>query len=193
MRSVMFAIGLGLTCAACASGTRVVLLADDDGTVGQVAVNPGPSETRLTRPLQSATVGASGARVGTETEATVQRDFGAALASMPEPPRTFTLNFEFGSEVLDAASQARLPEIFAEISRRAIADVVIVGHTDTVGTTDYNDRLSLKRAEAVREQLVAAGMDRQIITVWGRGEREPVEPGDEHRSEVNRRAVIIVR
>lgn len=194
MRRVAFAMAMALTCAACASGTKVVLLADDDGTVGQVAVNPGPQETRLTQPLQSATVGASGASVGTESEAAVKRDFAAALGSMPTPPATYTLNFEFGSEKLNAASQARVPEIFDEVARRGdVAEVVIIGHTDTVGDVDYNDRLSLRRAEAVRDQMIAAGMKPDIITIWGRGEREPVQPGDNVRSEVNRRAVIVVR
>ena len=73
-------------------------------------------------------------------------------------------------------------------------EVVVTGHTDRVGPLEANDRLSLARANVVRDILVAAGMDRSLISVAGRGEREPlVATADEVAEAANRRVEIKLR
>ena len=62
--------------------------------------------------------------------------------------------------------------VLAEIKKRQVIDIVVIGHTDTVGGMDTNDKLSQKRAAAVREILIAAGVPAQKIETAGRGERE---------------------
>ena len=52
--------------------------------------------------------------------------------------------------------------------------VVVVGHTDRIGADSYNDALSLRRAEAVRNRLISKGVSRHLITAEGRGAREPL-------------------
>jgi len=52
--------------------------------------------------------------------------------------------------------------------------VIAVGHTDSVGSDAYNQRLSLARAESVKAYLVSKGVDRQRIRTEGRGESQPV-------------------
>jgi outer membrane protein OmpA-like peptidoglycan-associated protein len=72
--------------------------------------------------------------------------------------------------------------------------VVVIGHTDRVGTVEYNDRLSLQRAERVRAELVRLGVDPARISVEGRGEREPLVPTpDEMPEPQNRRVEVSVR
>ena len=71
---------------------------------------------------------------------------------------------------------------------------MVIGHTDTVGSTDANDKLSQKRAAAVREILVAAGVPAQKIETAGRGERELLVKSDDEVAEPkNRRVEISVR
>lgn len=190
-----FAIAaLAALLAACAGKDEIILLADDDGSVGKIAVDPGDDELVIDKAYQRARVAEGGrAAVDQANADEVAREYGAAVAAMPPKPVEFTLRYEFGSDVLDADSLALIPAITQAIRSHQPADVVVVGHTDTVGSERYNDALSLRRAEAVRRQLVAAGLDAEQIEVWGRGEREPLEPGDERRSEVNRRAQVIVR
>lgn len=70
----------------------------------------------------------------------------------------------------------------------------MIGHTDTVGDAAANDRLSLQRAQAIRERLLREGFDPERIVAIGRGEREPaVATGDEVNEPRNRRAELIVR
>jgi outer membrane protein OmpA-like peptidoglycan-associated protein len=194
MHRTVIALAAALLLAACATEDEIVLLADDDGSVGQIAVNPGGEEVVIADAFQRARVAKGGqATVDRTDAAAVDRDYRAAIGAMPRAPKQFTLRYEFGSDVLDADSLALIPRIAAAIEEHAPADVVIVGHTDTVGEDDYNDALSLRRAEAVRDQLVAAGLEAGRIEIWGRGEREPLEPGEDRRSELNRRAEVIVR
>jgi len=71
---------------------------------------------------------------------------------------------------------------------------VVIGHTDTVGSLDYNDRLSHARAERLREMLVGLGIPAGRIQAAGRGKRELLVPTEDNFSEArNRRVEISVR
>jgi OOP family OmpA-OmpF porin len=71
---------------------------------------------------------------------------------------------------------------------------VVTGHTDRAAETGYNDTLSLKRAQAVRKQLIARGLPEESVSAAGRGEREPlVASADGTREAKNRRVEITVR
>jgi OOP family OmpA-OmpF porin len=64
----------------------------------------------------------------------------------------------------------------------------VVGHTDTSGSNAYNDKLSVRRAEAVRDALVANGVQSGAISLEGRGESDPlVSTADGVPEERNRR------
>ncbi|QHE83681.1 OmpA family protein [Hydrogenophaga sp. BPS33] len=83
-----------------------------------------------------------------------------------------------GANLNDASTNGRAR--LDQIAQRAkglqdIERIVLVGHTDRLGDDGYNERLSLQRATTVRDHLVARGLDASLITVEGRGEREPVK------------------
>lgn len=69
--------------------------------------------------------------------------------------------------------------------------VQIYGHTDDVGTEAYNQSLSERRAQAVRDYLVAAGIDPQIISVQGFGKTNPIVPGTSPEARARNRRVEI--
>jgi OOP family OmpA-OmpF porin len=72
--------------------------------------------------------------------------------------------------------------------------VLVIGHTDRVGTDPFNDALSKARAEVVRRALVARGIAPGNIVVVGRGKREPIVPTADGVAEArNRRVEILVR
>lgn len=130
----------------------------------------------------------------TLTEADVNARFGATLAALPAPPASFILYFLPDSDELTGASKAELEHVFAEIQRRPLPDIVVIGHTDTIGARRYNDRLSLARAERMREMMVERGIPADRIQARGRGERELlVRTADEVREPRNRRVEINVR
>lgn len=132
---------------------------------------------------------------GTLTEAQVNAIFGDALSAMPPAPRRFTLFFEFGeSDVLTAESRALIPEILSAVKQHVVQDVVVIGHTDTMGTQRANYDLGLKRAIMVRDLLVGAGLESASIDVTSVGELDPVvKTPDETREPRNRRVDIAVR
>jgi len=87
--------------------------------------------------------------------------------------------FEFdraGLGDIGAAGRARL-DVLAERAKglQGIERIVLVGHTDRLGSDEHNQPLSLQRATAVRDHLVARGMDAALFTVEGRGSAEPVK------------------
>jgi outer membrane protein OmpA-like peptidoglycan-associated protein len=95
---------------------------------------------------------------------------------------------------LTAESEAELAAITLEIASRPAFEVMVIGHTDTVGGLEANDKLSLRRAAAVRDILIAAGVPGEKIELAGRGERETlVKTGDEVAEARNRRVEISVR
>lgn len=117
-----------------------------------------------------------------------------ALEAQPLPPKRFTLYFIEDSDTFTVESRAVVKSIFEEIGQRPAPDLIIVGHTDRVGTVADNGQLATKRAHTVRDQLIKLGIDPENIQVWGRGERDPRVPtADEVEEPRNRRVEILVR
>jgi outer membrane protein OmpA-like peptidoglycan-associated protein len=132
--------------------------------------------------------------LGTLSEADVENIFGDALSALPPPPRQFTLFFRFESDELTEQSQALIPEILGAVKVHAVQDVVVIGHTDTMGTQQANFGLGLKRAMTVRNLLVKAGLDGATIDVTSVGELDLlVKTPDETPEPRNRRVDIAVR
>jgi outer membrane protein OmpA-like peptidoglycan-associated protein len=174
---------------------RVVLLPQPDASPSAVTVVTRRARAVLDAPYAAADVFADGALARVEeSAASVQSRFGAALAAQPPPPVSFTIYFVFDTDELTAASRAQFDRIKAELAARPAPEIVVIGHTDRVGSVQYNDELALKRAQTVRAALTQAGIAPGGIEVAGRGEREPaVATADEVDEERNRRVEVIVR
>jgi outer membrane protein OmpA-like peptidoglycan-associated protein len=177
-----------------APADRVVLLPGADGKTGAVSVKTSGGERLLDQPYAAAAVDRQGRiEAGREDEASVRERYGAALGAQPMRPVSFVVNFVSGTDELTTESRPVLDQIKAEAARRPAAEIVAIGHTDSVGTDAANDVLSLKRAEAVRAALLAAGAVARIEAA-GRGEREPlIATADEVAEPRNRRVEINVR
>lgn len=185
-----------LLIAACAHSS-LVLLPDENGGQGAVAVlesNGKPGQAVLAQPNSRTKLGqqepvtrplGSKGLTGKET---------ALLSGLPPPARSFSLYFEPGSTQLTPDSRRNLDALRAEIARRPGAEVDVTGHTDTVGSEEDNDSLSLKRAKEVLGILASEGINSSLMTAVGRGERELREPtADNVDSAFNRRVEVIVR
>jgi outer membrane protein OmpA-like peptidoglycan-associated protein len=112
------------------------------------------------------------------------------------PPRTpFVLkgvNFDTGTAVLRHESSLRLDLVVDFMKRRKNAVVEISGHTDTAGSAKTNKTLSLKRAQACRDYLIAKGIEGSRITAVGFGGERPVAPNDtEENRQKNRRIEVV--
>ena len=82
--------------------------------------------------------------------------------------------FDFDQSVIKPEGRAKLDELTARQRGVAVEAVIATGHTDSVGSDGYNDRLSMRRAEAVKAYLVSAGADVNRVFVEGKGEKQPV-------------------
>jgi outer membrane protein OmpA-like peptidoglycan-associated protein len=187
------AVALGATLAACSTGT-VVLLPEDSGAPTAVNVRQGDKEVVLDRPYAAANQTALGPRAYQSSPEAVDARFGPALAAAPARPATFTLYFELGTETLTAESQRLVDQVLAEIARRPVPDVVVIGHTDAVGNDASNDALGQRRADSVRDGLIRMGVKPEDIRALSRGKRELAVPTPDNVAEPrNRRVVIEVR
>lgn len=103
----------------------------------------------------------------------------------------YLIFFDFDSANIRAEARGVVDELAKEISGIALSGIKIVGHADTSGTESYNQRLGLRRANAVKDALIARGIDPAIISVDTRGENELLVPtSDGVREPANRRSVI---
>lgn len=104
------------------------------------------------------------------------------------------LYFLENRDELTAESKVTLTRVIDEIAHHPASDIVVIGHTDRVGTTARNDALSLRRAERVREELIKGGVEGTRIRVEGRGDREPlVSTASQVAEPLNRRVEVNVR
>jgi len=173
-----------------------VLLPDaDTRSAGDASVSNASGAVDLVNERDAALATANRRPVlGTVSEADVQRIFGDALSALPPPPQRFTVFFRFESDELTPESQALIPAILTAVKKHAVQDVVVIGHTDTMGTQPANFELGLKRAMTVRNILVDAGLDGSTIDVTSVGELDLlVKTPDEKPEPRNRRVDIAVR
>jgi outer membrane protein OmpA-like peptidoglycan-associated protein len=186
-------VALLVACASKPQGT-VVLLPDKDGRDTAVRVTQDGGELLLDRPYAAAELTSKGPLKASSSAEQVQARFGAALAARPLPPQQFTLYFVEGKDEFTEDSRLAFDSVFTEIARRPVPDVLVIGHTDRLGTDAFNDALSRQRAEVVRRALVARGVAQENIVVVGRGEREPIVVTADGVAEArNRRVEILVR
>lgn len=199
-RSLKFVCLLAaLLAAACAEPrlgkSLVVVLPDENGKVGAVEFDDGKHKVLLDKALAAAKVTESGTVEPVKvTQQDVDSIFDTTLASLPTIPRRFRLYFKGDSAQLTDASRKDFDDVFKDIERRSAYEVEVTGHTDSVGDRKYNMDLSMRRANAIRDKLVARGIDKNLIFVYGRGENDLLVKTRDNRHEPrNRRVEIMVR
>lgn len=174
---------------------RYVLIPDESGQSGSISIKPhGKASVTLDRPHQLSTSGAWGIGKRSAEPAEVKEIWGNSINAHPIPPKKFTLYFLEGTSELTPESKKELEGVFEEIRKRKVPDIVVIGHTDTVGSQDANDRLAETRAKAMQVELERLGIDPDSIKASGRGERElKVQTADDVAEPLNRRVEIQVR
>ena len=180
----------------CATSS-LVLLPDDEGHQGSVAVleaDGKPAQAVISQGNSRTKLGEANANPQPLGEKGLKPEEAALLTTLPPPAKSFTLYFDQGTTTPTVDSQSVLTALRAEIASRSGPQVEVTGHTDTVGSEDDNDRLSLQRAEEILNWLAGQGIDRSLMLASGRGERDLKEPSiDNFSSATNRRVEVIVR
>jgi outer membrane protein OmpA-like peptidoglycan-associated protein len=103
------------------------------------------------------------------------------------------LLFDYDSDVLRPAARDNLATLASSLEKYPNTDLLIVGHTDSIGTDTYNQGLSERRAAAAANYLVGQGVARTRLRSTGRGETEPVVPNDTDADrQKNRRVEVAI-
>jgi outer membrane protein OmpA-like peptidoglycan-associated protein len=194
MRRIALVLAL-LSLASCSSRQSLfVVLPNPDGSSGAVTIEDGQKSVVLDQPYAAGEVRGGIAAPVKVDQAQVQQIFGNALAAQPVLPSHFVLYFEKDSNTLTPESQRQYQAVFADIKRRPVYEVEVIGHTDTLGNPPHNQQLSMSRAEMVRDRLVRDGLNPKSISVAGRGQLDLAIPTAAQVAEPrNRRVEITVR
>jgi outer membrane protein OmpA-like peptidoglycan-associated protein len=193
IKNVLFVVVVVTLLGACANKSYVVLLESPDGTTGKVAVKGSKGEQIIDKKMYGAMLDGSQAPVPISEEK-IKRDFGEAMAARPQLPERYLLYFESGGARLTAESAALLSKIVEKTAKRPLADISIIGHTDTVGKAELNESLALKRAQAVAELMKSMGLQTLDLSIESHGESNLlVQTPDETPEPRNRRVEISIR
>ena len=105
----------------------------------------------------------------------------AAPAAAPVPATVATkvtyaadAFFDFNKSVIKPEGKAKLDDLVGKIKDINLEVIIAVGHTDSVGSDAYNQKLSVRRSEAVKAYLVSKGIEKNRVYTEGKGEKQPV-------------------
>jgi len=208
-RSWIALAGIGAVAAGCAARrvapatpapqppTMIALLPDPETKVtGRIHVSNEFGSIDVSTPRGSLVVRSSVAPgpVASLADEEVTRIFGSALEALPPAPRHFILRFKFESDTLTDESAALVPEILQAVRSLQVPEVMIIGHTDTMGDRKSNVALGMRRAWRVRGILTDAGLPAATVDVTSHGEADLlIKTRDNTPEPRNRRVEITVR
>jgi OmpA-OmpF porin, OOP family len=103
-----------------------------------------------------------------------------APVAPPAPPAATKVTyaadafFDFNKSVIKPEGKAKLDDLVGKIKDINLEVIIAVGHTDSVGSDAYNQKLSIRRSEAVKAYLVSKGIEKNRVYTEGKGEKQPV-------------------
>jgi OOP family OmpA-OmpF porin len=99
--------------------------------------------------------------------------------------------FDFDKAVVKPAGKAKLDDLVSKVQGINLEVIIAVGHTDSIGSDAYNQKLSVRRAEAVKAYLVSKGIEKNRIYTEGKGEKQPVASNKTNEGRAKNRRVEI--
>jgi len=202
-RGSIACLAIALAISACASFNRkeegAIIGAGAGGAVGAVIGNQTGSTTRGAI-IGAVVGGVAGTIIGNQMDQQAkelkQNIPGATVARVGEGIQvTFAsgLLYDFDSDVVRSISGENLSNLAASLSKYPNTDLLIVGYTDTEGSSVYNQGLSERRATSVSNYLAAQGVPVARLRTAGRGELEPISANDtESGRQLNRRVEVAI-
>ena len=121
----------------------------------------------------------------------------AAQAPAPAPAAATKVTyaadafFDFDKSALKNEGKAKLDDLVGKVKGINLEVIIAVGHTDSVGSDAYNQKLSVRRAESVKAYLVSKGIEKNRVYTEGKGEKQPVADNKTKEGRAKNRRVEI--
>ena len=121
----------------------------------------------------------------------------AAPAAAPQPPAATKVTyaadafFDFDKSVIKPEGKAKLDDLTGKVKDINLEVIIAVGHTDSIGSDAYNQKLSVKRAEAVKAYLVSKGIEKNRVYTEGKGKKQPIADNKTKEGQAKNRRVEI--
>jgi outer membrane protein OmpA-like peptidoglycan-associated protein len=197
---VAFPVGLLGGCSGMSHRERGAVIGAAAGAAGGAVVGKHMGSTAKGAIVGAALGGAAGAIIGHQMDQQAKelevQVAGASVERVGEGIQvTFDsgILFDFDSDRLRPAAQQNLGSLASSLQRYPKTDLLVVGHTDSVGAEDYNQRLSERRAASAANYLISQGVDYRRIRLVGLGETEPVASNaTDAGRQLNRRVEVAI-
>ncbi len=169
---------------------------EDDGSTGEVVVKNKSSSTVLNKAYTYAEVDGDSSNLLSKSadEIQIKKEYHPLFTAEPMKAVHVILYFKHDSTILTEQSMALIPKVLKLAKDREPSQISVIGHTDSLGESEYNNRLALKRAKIVGEILKTSDITLKIIQIKSHGENDPLIVTDDNVAEVrNRRVEIMIR
>ena len=174
-----------------ANWTPATAAAGCDGAI--VAPRPAAAAAPAPAARPAAPAPAAAARPAAPAAAAAPRPAAPAPAPAAATKVTYAADafFDFNKAVLKPEGKAKLDDLTGKVKGINLEVIIAVGHTDAVGGDAYNQKLSVKRSEAVKAYLVSKGMEKNRVYTEGKGEKQPVADNKTNEGRAKNRRVEI--
>lgn len=191
----VFVLTFAFVLGGCSSETTLILMPDQNGHVGAITVKTDGDFRVVDQAYESAVLKSGTSRLTLSaplSNTEIGREYQRLLQAEPKPSTSFMLYFKVGSTGLVRSSRLRIPELIERIKSRLPTEITLIGHTDTTGTNEYNNRLSLRRAQAVEKLLRSRLPALDVINVQYYGAQKLLIPTAPNIEEQRNRVVEVL-
>jgi OOP family OmpA-OmpF porin len=101
------------------------------------------------------------------------------------------VNFDFDKATIKPAGKAKLDDLASKVGTINLEVVIAIGHADEIGTDEYNQKLSVRRAESVKAYLVSKGIEANRVYTEGKGKKQPIASNKTKEGRAKNRRVEI--